>query len=184
MSKETSDSELLEQFRNPDSRNYAFNLIVRKYQKRIYWHIRRIVIDHDDADDVVQNTFIKVWKGLDNFKEDSQLFTWLYRIATNESLTFLKQKKAHLNVSFGDVEYSLSNSLTSDNYFNGDQIQKKLQLAILTLPEKQRIVFNMKYFEEMKYEEMSQVLETSVGALKASYHHAVKKIELYITKQD
>jgi len=184
MSEETSDKELLEQFRNPDSRNFAFNLIVRKYQKRVYWHIRRIVIDHDDADDVVQNTFIKVWKGLDNFKEDSQLFTWLYRIATNESLTFLKQKKAHLNVSFGDVEYSLSNSLTSDNYFNGDQVQKKLQLAILTLPEKQRIVFNMKYFEDMKYEEMSQVLETSVGALKASYHHAVKKIELYITKQD
>ena len=184
MSEETSDKELLEQFRNPDSRNYAFNLIVRKYQKRVYWHIRRIVIDHDDADDVVQNTFIKVWKGLDNFKEDSQLYTWLYRIATNESLTFIKQKKAHLNVSFGDVEYSLGNSLTDDNFFNGDEIQKKLQLAILTLPEKQRIVFNMKYFEEMKYEEMSDVLETSVGALKASYHHAVKKIEQYITRQD
>ena len=184
MGEETSDKELLEKFRIPDSRNYAFNQIVRKYQKRVYWHIRRIVIDHDDADDVVQNTFIKVWKGLDNFKEDSQLYTWLYRIATNESLTFLKQKKAHLNVPFGDVEYSLSNSLTDDNYFKGDEIQKKLQLAILTLPEKQRIVFNMKYFEEMKYEDMSQVLETSVGALKASYHHAVKKIELYITKQD
>ena len=184
MSEEIEDKELLNQFRNPDSRNYAFNLIVRKYQKRVYWHIRRIVIDHDDADDVTQNTFIKAWKGLDNFKEDSQLFTWLYRIATNESLTFIKQKKAHLNVSFGDVEYSLGNSLTDTTYFKGDAIQKKLQLAILTLPEKQRIVFNMKYFEEMKYEDMSQVLETSVGALKASYHHAVKKIEDYITLHD
>src|SRR5687767_6392084 len=168
MSDEPSDKELLEQFRDPASRNSAFNIIIRKYQKRVYWHIRRIVIDHDDADDVVQNTFIKVWKGLDNFKEDSQLYTWLYRIATNESLTFIKQKKDNLKVSYGDVEYSLSNSLTDDNYFNGDEIQKKLQLAILTLPEKQRIVFNMKYFDEMKYEEMSQVLETSVGALKAS----------------
>ena len=184
MTEEIEDKELLDQFRNPDSRNYAFNLIVRKYQKRVYWHVRRIVIDHDDADDVTQNSFIKAWKGLDNFKEDSQLFTWLYRIATNESLTFIKQKKAHLNVSFGDVEYSLSNSLTDTTYFKGDAIQKKLQLAILTLPEKQRIVFNMKYFEEMKYEDMSQVLETSVGALKASYHHAVKKIESYITQND
>lgn len=184
MSEEASDKELLEQFRNPDSRNSAFNGIIKKYQKRVYWHIRRIVINHDDADDVTQNTFIKAWKGLDNFKEDSQLFTWLYRIATNESLTFLKQKKAHLNVSFGDVEYALGNSLSDDNYFQGDEIQKKLQLAILTLPEKQRIVFNLKYFEEMKYEEMSQALETSVGALKASYHHAVKKIEEYLTRTD
>jgi len=184
MSEETSDKELLQQFRISSSRSQAFNLIIRKYQKRLYWHIRRIVIDHDDADDVVQNTFIKVWKGLDNFKEDSQLYTWLYRIATNESLTFLKQKKAHLQVSFGDVEYVLGHSLEDDNYFKGDEIQKKLQQAILTLPEKQRIVFNMKYFDEMKYEDMSQVLETSVGALKASYHHAVKKIEEFITRND
>ena len=182
--EEYSDKELLEQFRNPEKRNYSFNLLVRKYQQKLYWHIRRIVISHDDTDDVIQNTFIKVWKGLDNFKEDSQLYTWLYRIATNESLTFLKQKKAKFFVSFGDVEYGLSNTLKDDNYFKGDEVQMKLQKAILTLPEKQRIVFNMKYYEEMKYDEMSEVLETSVGALKASYHHAVKKIEEYITKTD
>ena len=182
--EEYSDKELLEQFRNPEKRNYAFNLLVRKYQKKLYWHIRRIVIDHDDSDDVVQNTFIKVWKGLDNFKEDSQLFTWLYRIATNESLTFLKQKKAKYFVSFGTVEYNLANKLEDDNFYKGDEVQKKLQKAILTLPEKQRIVFNMKYYEEIKYEEMSGILETSVGALKASYHHAVKKIEEYIKNTD
>lgn len=176
-----SDKELLEQFRSEETRNYAFNLIVHKYQKKLYWHIRRIVIDHDDANDVIQNTFIKVWKSLANFKENSQLYTWLYRIATNESITFLKQKKAF--VSFDDVSYGLSNSLSDDNYFKGDEIQKKLQMAILTLPEKQRIVFNMKYFDEMKYNEMSQVLETSVGALKASYHHAVIKIEEYLKKE-
>ncbi|MCC6691699.1 MAG: sigma-70 family RNA polymerase sigma factor [Bacteroidia bacterium] len=176
-----SDKELLEQFRSEETRNSAFNLIVHKYQKKLYWHIRRIVIDHDDANDVIQNTFIKVWKSLANFKENSQLYTWLYRIATNESITFLKQKKAF--VSFDDVSYGLSNSLSDDNYFKGDEIQKKLQVAILTLPEKQRIVFNMKYFDEMKYNEMSQVLETSVGALKASYHHAVIKIEEYLKKE-
>jgi len=175
---ELSDKDLLEQFRNEHSYHAAFNLIVLKYQKKLYWHIRRIVIDHEDANDVVQNTFIKVWKGLQNFKEDSQLFTWLYRIATNESLTFLKQKKNL--VSFDDVSHGLGNSLRDDRFFTGDQIQRKLQQAILTLPEKQRIVFNMKYFDEIKYEEMSAILDTSVGALKASYHHAVTKIEAYI----
>lgn len=179
--QEYTDQELLTQFRDPSSRNYAFNLLVRQYQKKIYWHIRRIVIDHDDANDVVQNVFVKVWRGLDNFKEDSKLYTWLYRIATNESLTFLKQKRGNLKVSFDDVSYQLA-ALEDDHYFKGDAIQKKLQQAILTLPEKQRIVFNMKYFDEMKYEEMSEVLDTSVGALKASYHHAVKKIEEFITK--
>lgn len=178
---EYTDKELLEQFRNESTRNMAFNQLVRKYQKRVYWHIRRLVVDHDDADDVTQNTFIKAWKGLHGFKEDSQLFTWLYRIATNESFTFLKQKKANLNIPFDDVSYSMS-KIQDDNYFTGDEIQKKLQMAILTLPEKQRIVFNMKYFDELKYEEMSQVLDTSVGALKASYHIAVKKIEAFITK--
>ena len=181
MSGELSDKELLYQFRNESTRNGAFNLIVRKYQKRLYWHIRRIVIDHDDADDVVQNTFIKVWKNLEGFKEDSQLYTWLYRIATNESLSFLRQKKADRNVPLDEVDHTLSHSLTAERHFNGDEIQKKLQLAILTLPDKQRIVFNMKYYEDMKYEDMSKVLETSVGALKASYHHAVKKIEQYLT---
>lgn len=177
-----SDKELFTQFRDPASRNYAFNLIVRQYQKKVYWHIRRIVIDHDDANDVVQNVFIKVWRGLDNFKEDSKLYTWLYRIATNESITFLKQKRGSAFVSFDDMANHLSASLEDDPYFKGDAIQRKLQQAILTLPEKQRIVFNMKYFDEMKYDDMSEVLGTSVGALKASYHHAVKKIEEYLTK--
>ena len=178
--EEYSDKELLNQFRDPQKRNYAFNLLVRKYQKKIYWHVRRIVIDHDDANDVIQNTFIKVWGALDNFKEESGLYTWLYRIATNESITFLKKKKAF--VSFDDVAYGLENKLQDDSFFKGDEIQRKLQQAILTLPEKQRIVFNMKYFDEFKYEEMSQVLETSVGALKASYHHAVTKIEAHLKK--
>jgi RNA polymerase sigma factor (sigma-70 family) len=179
---EYSDSELLEQFRNENTRNYAFNLIVRKYQQKLYYHIRKIVIDHDDAHDVSQNTFIKAWKGLDNFREDSQLYTWLYRIATNESLTFLKQKKTKLLIPLGDVEYELSNHLSSDTNFSGDKMMMKLQKAILTLPEKQRLVFNMKYFDNVKYEEMSKILDTSVGALKASFHHAVKKIEKYLTE--
>jgi len=174
-----SDKELLEMFRKIDTKSYAFNLIVRKYQERLYWHIRRIVIDHDDSDDVIQNTFLKVWCGLETFREDSQLFTWLYRIATNEALTFIKKKRTKYLLPLVDVEQQLARSLESDVYFNGDEIQVKLQNAILKLPDKQRIVFNMKYFEEMKYEEISEALGTSVGALKASFHHAVKKIEKY-----
>ena len=175
------DKELLEQFRNEQTRNYAFNLLVREYQKRLYWHIRKILIDHDDTDDVLQNVFIKVWQNLDNFKAESKLYTWLYRIATNESLNFLTQKKKRAGIPLDDVSAFLANNLQSDSYFKGDEIQAKLQKAILTLPDKQRIVFNMKYFDDLKYEEMSAILETSVGALKASYHHAVKKIEEYLT---
>ncbi len=180
---DSADKELLEQFRDERTSHLAFKQIVEKYQRRVYWHVRRLVVDHDDADDVTQNTFIKAWKGLPGFKEDSQLFTWLYRIATNESFTFLKQKKANLNIPFEDVSYALHKTMIDDNFFTGDEIQKKLQKAILTLPEKQRLVFNMKYFDEMKYEEMSQVLGTSVGALKASYHIAVKKIEALVTRE-
>jgi RNA polymerase sigma factor (sigma-70 family) len=172
-----SDKELLTMFREADTRNYAFNLIVLKYQERLYWHIRKIVISHDDSDDVIQNTFLKVWSGLDGFREDSQLFTWLYRIATNEALTFLKKKKSKLFLPLVDVEQHLMSSLESGPYLDGNEIQIKLQKAILTLPDKQRLVFNMKYFDELKYEEISEILGTSVGALKASYHHAVKKIE-------
>lgn len=175
-----SDQELLSLFRDEQSRNMALHHLIKKYQQKLYWHIRKIVISHDDADDVLQNTFIKVWKGLDNFKEEAQLYTWLYRIATNESLTFLKQKQKANTVSIHPIEYQLSKSLESDNYFEGDEIQLKLQKAILTLPEKQRIVFNMRYYDEMPYEEMSGVLETSVGALKASYHHAAKKVEEFL----
>jgi RNA polymerase sigma-70 factor (ECF subfamily) len=175
-----TDKELLELFREPEKRNYAFNLLVRQYQKRLYWHIRKILLDHDDTDDVLQNVFIKVWKNLDGFKEESQLYTWLYRIATNESITFLNAKKRRAGVPLDDVSHFLASNLENDVYFKGDEIQAKLQKAILTLPDKQRIVFNLKYFEEMKYEQMSEVLETSVGALKASYHHAVKKVEEYL----
>lgn len=177
------DDKLLTLFRDENSRNYAYSLIVNKYQKRLYWHIRRMVINHEDADDVTQNTFIKAWKGLLNFKEEAQLFTWLYRIATNESITFLNKKRKRFFIPIVNVEHELSETLASDAYYSGDEIQLKLQKAILTLPEKQRLVFNMKYYDEMKYEEMSKILKTSVGALKASYHLAVKKIELFI-KQD
>ena len=178
---EPSDKELLDQFRVDHTRNYAFNLLIRKYQQKIYYHIRRMVIDHDDANDVTQNTFIKVWNGLDNFREDSQLYTWLYRIATNESLTFIRKKRARYFIPFGDVEYKLSNSLTNDTTFRADKLEMKLQKAILSLPEKQRLVFNLRYYDNMKYEDMSKVLGVTAGALKASYHHAVKKIEKYIT---
>ena len=176
-----SDDKLLDLFRDENSRNYAYNLIVRKHQKRLYWHIRRIVIVHEDADDVLQNTLIKAWKGLLNFKEEAKLYTWLYRIASNEAISFLNKKKKRFFIPINDVEHELTNHLESDESFSGNQIQLKLQKAILTLPEKQRLVFNMKYFDDMKYAEISEILETSVGGLKASYHHAVKKIEKYIT---
>ena len=177
------DKDLLKRFRDSSSRNMAFNELVNRYQERLYWHIRRIVIDHDDADDVLQNTFIKAFKNLDRFREDSQLFTWLYRIATNESLTFLKKKKKNIFVSMDEVSHQLSNTLEADPELSGDAIQLKLQQAILTLPTKQRLVFNMKYFDELKYDEIAEVTGTSVGALKASYHHAVKKIEAFIKQQ-
>jgi len=176
-----SDDKLLALFREETSRNNAYHLIVQKYKSRLYWHIRRIVINHDDADDVLQNTLIKAWKGLLKFKAESQLYTWLYRIATNEAITFINQKKKRFFIPIVNVEQELAQSLESDSYYSGDEIQLKLQKAILTLPEKQRLVFNMKYYDEMKYEEISEILNTSVGALKASYHHAVKKIEIYLT---
>jgi RNA polymerase sigma factor (sigma-70 family) len=176
-----SDKDLLELFRNSDNRHYVFNLLIKKYQQHVYWHIRRIIIDHDDSNDVVQNTFLKVWHNLEKFREDSQLYTWIYRIATNESINFLKQKRTKFLIPFINVEKHLSNSLKADPYFKGDEVQRKLQAAILKLPEKQRIVFNMKYFEGIKYEDMAKILDTSVGALKASFHIAVKKIEKYLT---
>lgn len=177
---EYTDSELLQLFREGENRNQAFNLLMRRYQQKVYYHVRRIVIDHDDANDVVQNTFIKAWNGLDNFREDSQFFTWLYRIATNESLSFLKKKRTAFFIPMINVEKKLTDKLESDSLINGDALEIKLQKAILTLPEKQRVVFNLRYYDEMKYEDMSAVLGTSVGALKASYHHAMKKIENYI----
>ena len=171
------DKELLERFKNPESKNFAFNLLVRKYQEKIYWITRKMVIDHDDANDLTQNVFIKVWGNLDKFKGTSQLYTWIYRIATNECLTFLKKKRRRFFVSVADVEHELSNKIDTSHNINGDEIALKLEKAILTLPDKQRLVFNMKYFEELKYQQISEITDTSVGSLKASYHHAVKKIE-------
>jgi RNA polymerase sigma-70 factor (ECF subfamily) len=175
-----SDNELLLQFRNPATKERAYTAIIKKYQEKLYWHIRRMVVDHDDANDVLQNVLIRVWKGLENFREDSQLYTWLYRIGTNESLTFLEQQKKKSAISLSDVESGLSNKIKADQNFDANKLEWKLQLAIQQLPEKQRVVFSLRYYEEMPYEEMSKVLETSEGALKASYHHAVKKIEDYI----
>lgn len=179
---EYTEKELLEKFRKDETKHYAFNILVRQYQEKVYWHIRRILIDHDDANDVVQNVFIKVWKSLDGFREDSKLFTWIYRIATNEAITFLNKKKRRFLIPLSHVENGLAQSLEHDPLFSGDKIQLMLQKAILKLPEQQRIVFNMKYFGGMKYEEISEVLGVTVGALKASYHHAVKKIEKYVTR--
>jgi RNA polymerase sigma factor (sigma-70 family) len=184
MSVQVEDSEILRKFQDEKTRNEAFNLLLKKYQQKIYWHIRRMVIDHDDADDIVQDTFIKVWKNLPGFRSDAQLYTWMYRIATNECITFLNKKKAKNNIPLDDVAYELADTLADSSYFNGDQAQAKLQQAILTLPEKQRLVFNMKYYDDMKYEEMSDVLGTSVGALKASFHLAVKKIEAFLLSRD
>ncbi|HXA02178.1 MAG TPA: sigma-70 family RNA polymerase sigma factor [Cytophagaceae bacterium] len=174
------DKELLEKFQNEESRNYAFNLLIRKYQQRVYSHIRKMVIDHEDANDLTQDVFIKVWNNLSGFREHSQLFTWIYRIATNECLNFLKKKRRKFFLPINDVEKELSGKLESSPYIEGDAIQLKLQKALLLLPEKQRLVFNMKYYDDMKYEEISEVLKTSVGALKASYHLAVKKIETFL----
>ena len=176
----SSDTELLVQFRNPITKEKAFTAIIKKYQEKLYWHVRRMVIEHEDANDVLQNVFVRVWNGLENFREDSQLYTWLYRIATNECLTYIEQQKKRAAVALDEVESGLSNKIKADSHFDAKRLEWKLQLAIQQLPEKQRIVFNLRYYDEMPYEEMSRVLDTSEGALKASYHHAVKKIEDYI----
>jgi RNA polymerase sigma-70 factor (ECF subfamily) len=182
LNAQADDKDLLAQFRNQHTKNTAFSMILQKYQKKVYWHVRRIVINHDDADDVVQNTFIKVWENLDKFREDSKLYTWLFRVATNEALLFLNKKKVKFNTPIDEMDYSLLDSLETGSYFNGNAAELKLQTAILTLPKKQRLVFNMKYYDALKYEEMEEILGTSVGALKASYHHAVKKIEEFLKK--
>lgn len=175
-----SDKDLLYQFKQPGNRERAFTEIIKKYQEKLYWHIRRIVVDHEDANDILQNMFIKVWNSLENFREDSQLYTWLYRIATNECFTYLEQLKRRSAVSLNEVESVLINKVKADQNFDANKLEWKLQLAIQNLPEKQRIVFSLRYYDEMPYEEMSRVLETSEGALKASYHHAAKKVEDYL----
>jgi len=171
---------LVEQLRDVQTKEQAFRVLIKEYKERLYWHIRKIVISHDDTDDVLQNTFIKVFRGIDNFKQDSKLYSWMYRIATNESITFINKRARERNTDISEIRQELVTSLSSDHWFTGDEIQLILQKAIATLPEKQQLVFNMKYFDSMKYDDMSKVLDTSVGALKASYFHAVKKIEKYI----
>lgn len=174
------DTALVKRLKIPSEKDSAFTELVKKYQEKLYWHIRRIVVDHDDVNDVLQNCFIKVWNALDNFREDSQLYTWLYRIATNESLSFLAQKNRKQADSFDDISETYSNQVKADPNFDANQLEWKLQLAIQQLPEKQKLVFGLRYFDEMSYEQMSKILDTSEGALKASYHHAAKKIEEFI----
>ena len=171
---------LVQQLQNTKTRDNAFKVLVTQYKKRLYWHIRKIVIVHDDADDVLQNTFVKIFKNINKFNQESKLYSWMYRIATNESITFINKRAKERNVDISDYQQQLANTLESDVFFSGDKIQIILQKAIATLPQKQQLVFNMKYFDELKYDEISEILETSVGALKASYFHAVKKIEKYI----
>ncbi|MBK6540679.1 MAG: sigma-70 family RNA polymerase sigma factor [Flavobacteriales bacterium] len=178
---ELSDQELLALFRKEESRHYAFNLMVRQYQQRLHSFVRRMVTDPDETKDVLQNVFIKAWNGLDRFREDAQLYSWLYRIAHNESISHLKRMRRGLFVNHDAVIERLTTTLDSSEHFSGDAIQRKLQRAVMKLPEKQRAVFTMKYFEQMKYEEMSTVTGTSVGALKSSFHIAVKKIEQWVT---
>ncbi len=178
MKDEYSDIELLKRFQK-GNKNYIFNLIVRKYQKPLYWHIRKMVIVHEDADDILQDVFIKIWKSLINFRYDSKLYTWMYKIATNETLTFLKKKRKKFFLNIVDVEKELSEKI-EENFYDGDEIKLKLQKSVLKLPEKQRLIFNMKYFDHMKYNEISKILGTSVGSLKASYHIAKKKIENFL----
>lgn len=178
------EEKLLEELRNPFTSRKGFARLVSEYSERLYWQIRKMVLSHDDANDILQDVFIKAWTNLDNFRGESKLTTWLYRIAINESITFLNKKRIQNNISIDDDDTFLLNTIESDEYFDGDEAQKLLQKAILTLPDKQRLVFQMKYFEEMKYEDMSDILGTSVGALKASYHHAVKKIEKILGDPD
>lgn len=175
-----AEETLLNELRRPETLDKAFEVLVNTYKERLYWHIRRIVLNHDDTDDVLQNTFIKVYKNISGFKGESQLYSWMYRIATNESLTFLKKKSNKMGVSDAELQDRMVSNLQADVYFDGDEIQLKLQEAIARLPEKQKLVFNMKYFQEMKYEEISGILNTSVGGLKASYHLAVKKLEAFL----
>lgn len=174
------EETLVLQLKHKDTRAKAFEILVNTYKVRLYWHIRRIVLDHDDTDDVLQNTFIKVFRNIDGFKGESKLYSWMYRIATNEALGFLKSRAQLQNMDAEQFMNEKIADLRADVYYEGDEIQLKLQKAIALLPEKQKLVFNMKYFQEMKYEEISEILETSVGALKASYHLATKKIEAYL----
>jgi RNA polymerase sigma-70 factor (ECF subfamily) len=175
-----SDNELLLRFKRAETREAAFTDLIKKYQERLYWHIRRMVVSHEDANDLLQNVLIRVWNALEKFREESQLYTWLYRIATNECLSFLEQQKKRATLQLSDEENGLVQQVKADPHFDAQKLEWKLQVAIQQLPEKQRIVFSLRYYDEMPYEEMSKVLDTSEGALKASYHHAAKKIERFL----
>jgi len=183
--KKTYDEALVvEQLHHQATARQAFGQVIEHYSPQLYWHVRRMVFDHDDANDILQNTFIKAWTSIDNFRGDAKLSTWLYKIAINESITFINKKKAQQNLSLDDDASFLAGTLEADQWFDGDEAQLKLQRAIASLPDKQRLVFNMRYYDEMKYEDMSEILGTSVGALKASYHHALKKIENFFQEVD
>ena len=174
------DGQLIEHLKDPDKKSFAFHQVLNRYQQRVYWMVRKMVIDHDDANDITQDVFIKVWNNIEQFRGESKIYTWVYRIAVNETISFLSKKRKRFFFNIVDVEAQLSQKLMEDHNTTGDEIQLRLQKAILTLPEKQRLIFNLKYFDELKYEEISEITGTSVGALKASFHHAVQKIEKYL----
>ncbi len=178
------NEELVARLRQPGTVRSAFNEVIRIFSEPLYWQIRRIVQNHDDADDILQNTFLKAWSNIENFRGEAKLSTWLYKIAINESLGFLEHERKRRNLSLDDQEAALIHSIAADRDFDGDDLARKLQQAVASLPEKQRLVFNMKYFDDMKYEEISDILGTSVGALKASYHLATKKIEQFFEEND
>ncbi len=179
----TDETVLIEQLINVQTREKAFRELISLYKERLYWHVRKIVISHDDTDDVLQNTFIKIYKNIGKFKQESKLFSWMYRIATNEAITFINKRNKERKIDISEVQEQIVSTLESDIYFSGEEIQEILQKAIASLPQKQQLFFNMKYFDNIKYTQISEILGTSVGALKASYFHAVKKIESYIKKQ-
>ena len=174
---ENNDEDIVRLFHSEHGEERAFRILVEKHSERLYWHIRKIVINHDDSDDVLQNTFVKIWRGLREFRYEAKLFTWMYRVATNEAINFLNEKRRKTFGNSQEITPMLENQLESDCYFCGDSIQRELQKAVLKLPERQRLVFNMKYFDDMKYEDIAEVLDVAVGTLKATYHNAVKKIE-------
>lgn len=180
----TEDSELIARLRDETTCRDAFNDVIRLYSEPLYWQIRRMVENHDDTDDILQNTFLKAWSSIENFRGEAKLSTWLYKIAINESISFLSRERRRNNISIDDEASMLVNAIEADQWVDGDQLASELRKAIARLPEKQRLVFNMKYYDEMKYEQMSDILGTSVGALKASYHLAVKKIEQYFADND
>lgn len=178
----TEEKLLIQQLKDVRTQDKAFRELMTLYKERLYWHIRKIVISHDDTDDVLQNTFVKVYRSISKFKEESKLYSWMYRIATNEAITFISRRAKQHKVDISEMQHQLVNNLHADVYFDGNEIQVQLQKAVASLPQKQQLVFNMKYFDDMKYKDISDILETSVGALKTSYHHAVKKIEMLLTK--